>query len=115
MSKLIYMKELLNTFSQEKIEELIKLGELKKTDKETALAWWTSGRMRLCQYNAGQKYYPGKATLTEEDVVSIWMQENSSELKILRLNQLFAERKRIEEEIFKIDETALITYELNQL
>lgn len=32
MSKLIYMKELLNTFSQEKIEELIKLGELKKTE-----------------------------------------------------------------------------------
>lgn len=81
-----------------------------ETDKEIALSWWTSGRMRICQYDAGQKYYPGKATLTDVDVVSIWKQENSSEMKTLRLNHLFAERKRIEEEIFKIDETALIDY-----
>lgn len=33
-SKLIYMKEYLNTFSQEKIKELIDLGELKKTEIE---------------------------------------------------------------------------------
>lgn len=32
--KLIYMKELLNTFSQEQIKELIDLGELKKTETE---------------------------------------------------------------------------------
>ena len=31
--KLIYMKELLNTFSQEQIKELIDLGELKNNYK----------------------------------------------------------------------------------
>lgn len=34
MSKLIYMKELLNTFSQEKIKEFMALGKLKKTETE---------------------------------------------------------------------------------
>ena len=34
MSKLIYMKEYLNTFSQERIKELIDLGKLKKTETE---------------------------------------------------------------------------------
>lgn len=34
MSKLIYMKELLNTFPQEKIKELMALGELKKTETD---------------------------------------------------------------------------------
>jgi hypothetical protein len=44
-----------------------------------------------------------------------WRQENSSELKSLQLKSLFAERKKIEEEIFKIDNMALINYELEQL
>ena len=32
--KLIYMKEVLNTFSQEQVKELIDLGKLKKTETE---------------------------------------------------------------------------------
>lgn len=76
-----------------------------ETDKEIALAWWTSGRMKLCQYDAIQKYYPLYKTsyLTDDEIIEVWKQENSSELKILRLNQLFAEIKRIEQEIFKIE------------
>lgn len=34
MSKLIYMKELLNTFSQEQIQSLITEGELKQTETD---------------------------------------------------------------------------------
>lgn len=67
-----------------------------KDDREIALAWWTSGRMRMCQYDAAQMYYPGKATLTKQDIEAVWRQENSTELKTLRLNHLFAERKKIE-------------------
>ena len=86
-----------------------------KSDKDLALEWWISGRMKLCQYDAAQKYYPGKGILTESDIENIWREENSLELKSLRLNNLFAEKNKIEQEIFKIDNMALINYELELL
>jgi len=86
-----------------------------KTDTDLALEWWTSGRMKLCQHDARAKYYPNNACLTEKEIEEVWRQENSSELKSLQLNSLFAEREKIEDEIFKIDNMALINYELEQL
>lgn len=52
-----------------------------ETDRKIALAWWTSGRMKLCQHDARQKYYPNNAYLNEKEIFEVWQKETNPELQ----------------------------------